>query len=298
MNREITGGAGASIYPLIGDVISQAGNDSVSVTGLLGVPMQAVGTDDQEFLVYDQSTNNWIPRLIAPPDLPIATTSSLGAVQPDGTTVTVSVDGVISASNSTTLDLETNGTPNSTQTLLNLKAGPNITLAEVAGTVTITAATPIGSSTIIESWGPQTAITGNGTYQTILSYVIPANTIPAGKGIEFDFFSQGTGVGFATNSWQVSFAGNTLLWNELLDATGAAWGGCRIVNLPSVTNAQTLVLNPLQVNTSSGGINAQWAEATFLTLAVDTTIDQTFLLQWNGPSSIGVEIIQAFVKFI
>lgn len=39
----------------------------------------------------------------------------------------------------TTLLLETNGTPNSTQTLLNLAAGTNITLTESAGTVTIAA---------------------------------------------------------------------------------------------------------------------------------------------------------------
>lgn len=264
MNREIVGGGGAAIYPLVGDVTSTAGNTTVSVTGIQGIPVQPSFPIGGEVLTYDVSSNTLI--LEAP-----------AAGGPE---------------------LQTNGTDNSTQTLLNLAEGTNITLTESAGTVTITASTPTGASTIIESWGPQTAITGNSAYQTVLSYTIPANTIPAGKGIEFNFFSQGTGVGFATNSWQVSFAGNALLWNELLDATGAAWGGCRIVNLPSVTNAQTLVLNPLQVNTESGGINAQWAEATSLTLAVDTTVDQTFLLQWNGPSAIGVQIIQAFVKFI
>lgn len=36
-------------------------------------------------------------------------------------------------------ELETNGTPNSTQTLLNLSAGSNVTLTEVAGTVTVAA---------------------------------------------------------------------------------------------------------------------------------------------------------------
>lgn len=298
MNREITGGAAASIYPLIGDVTSQAGNDSVSVTGLLGVPMQAVGTDDQEFLVYDQTTNNWIPRRIVPLDLPIATTSALGAVQPDGTTVTVSVGGIISASSGTTLDLETNDTPNSTQTLLNLKAGVNITLAEAAGTVTITAATPTGASTIIESWGPQTAITGNSSFQTVLSYAIPANTIPAGKGIELDFSAIGTTGANGASAWQVIFDGTALAWNPLTNSFAAAWGGCRIINLPGVTNVQTFVASPLQQNTLTGGTTAQWVEAVNTSTTADTTTVLTLELQWSGPATMGIQLYQAFVKFI
>jgi hypothetical protein len=47
----------------------------------------------------------------------------------------------------TTLLLETDGTPNSTQTLLNLAAGTNVTLTESAGTVTIDASGGGGGGT-------------------------------------------------------------------------------------------------------------------------------------------------------
>lgn len=101
MNREITTG-GASIYPLQGDVKSSAGNNTVTVVGLNTIPLGPGFPSGGEVLTYDGPTNTLL--LEAP-------------VQQ--------------------IELETNGSANSTQTLLNLAAGSNVTLTESAGTVTI-----------------------------------------------------------------------------------------------------------------------------------------------------------------
>lgn len=95
MNREITLG-GASIYPLTGDVTSTPGSPTVTVTGLQGIPVQQTFPIDDDFLAYDNTVNKWIPRLIIPDDLPLATASTPGIVQPDDATITIS-GGIISA---------------------------------------------------------------------------------------------------------------------------------------------------------------------------------------------------------
>lgn len=95
MNREIATGA-ASIYPLTGDVSSSAGSPTVTVIGLQNIPIQAGFIVDDDFLVYDNTLNMWVPRLIVPGDLPLATATTPGIVQPDDVTITVS-GGVISA---------------------------------------------------------------------------------------------------------------------------------------------------------------------------------------------------------
>jgi len=262
MNREIVGGGGASIYPLTGDIQSVAGSPTVSVTGLEGIPLAFSGLDDGDFLVYDETVNNWVNRSV-----------------------------VISS-----IELQTNGTDNSSQTLLNLAEGTNITLTESGGTVTINAPTPTGASTIIQSWGPQGAVTGNSTFQTMITYTIPANTIPPGKGIEFDFSAIGLSGTFTTNSWQIVFDGNVLGWNGLVGASEQAFGGARIVNLPGVTNSQTFVITPLQVDTASAV--SQIVSAVNTSTTSDTTTPLVLELQWNGPNTMSTEVFQAFVKFI
>lgn len=102
MNREITGGGGASVYPLTGDVTSTPGQGPVAVTGIQGIPVITSFPSGGEVLTYDGPSN------------------TLSLVTP-----------------AQQVELETNGTPNSVQNLLNLVAGANVTLTEVAGAVTI-----------------------------------------------------------------------------------------------------------------------------------------------------------------
>lgn len=102
MNREIVGGGGASIYPLNGDVESTPGSTTVTVVGLQTIPVITSFPTGGEVLTYDGPTN------------------------------TLLLEAPLSQ-----VELQTNGVDNSTQTLLNLVAGTNITLTEVAGAVTI-----------------------------------------------------------------------------------------------------------------------------------------------------------------
>lgn len=62
MNREIYPGG---IYPLTGDVESQAGNQPVTVVGLQGIPVEQTFFDGGEYLEYNPNTHQWEPTLRA-----------------------------------------------------------------------------------------------------------------------------------------------------------------------------------------------------------------------------------------
>jgi archaellum component FlaF (FlaF/FlaG flagellin family) len=62
MNREIYPGG---IYPLQGDVQSQAGNVNVAVVGLQNIPLQSVTLLGGELVEYNVNSNQWIPTLRA-----------------------------------------------------------------------------------------------------------------------------------------------------------------------------------------------------------------------------------------
>jgi hypothetical protein len=62
MNREIVlAGGGAGIYPLLGDILSTAGNQAVRVTGLQGIPIESGLPSAGAVLVYNQNVNQWQP---------------------------------------------------------------------------------------------------------------------------------------------------------------------------------------------------------------------------------------------
>jgi hypothetical protein len=62
MNREIYPGG---IYPLQGDLLSQAGNTNVRVVGLEGIPIQVKGMFGGEVMEYNVNSNQWVPTLRA-----------------------------------------------------------------------------------------------------------------------------------------------------------------------------------------------------------------------------------------
>lgn len=65
MNREIVLPGGAGVYPLTGDVQSQAGSPNVTVVGLQNIPIQAVALQNGDVLQYDVTTNQWVPATLA-----------------------------------------------------------------------------------------------------------------------------------------------------------------------------------------------------------------------------------------
>jgi hypothetical protein len=62
MNREIFP---AVLYPLIGDVRSQAGNQKVEVVGIVSIPIASTPTLSGQVLEYDLASNSWVPTLRA-----------------------------------------------------------------------------------------------------------------------------------------------------------------------------------------------------------------------------------------
>jgi len=262
MNREIVGGGGAAIYPLQGDVASTAGSSTVTVQGIQGVPVDVSFPTGGEVLTYDATEG----------------TLSLAAPAAGGPT------------------LETNGTLNSTQTLLNLQEGTNITLTESGGTVTINAPTPTGASTIITNFQPGSVFTGTGAVQNIIGFTIAANTVPVGKGLEFAFTADGSTGAFGTNLWNLVINGSINLgWNGITGTSGYASGGFRIVNNNGSTSVNSLVSLPLFQNTVSGGIVIPGPAQTS---TIATTSAITVTLTWNGPNTITTQIIQAYLRFI
>lgn len=160
MNREIATG-GASVYPLTGDVQSTPGNSGVVTIGLQGIPVQHSFPSGGEVLTYDGPTNSWLPE-----------------------------------TPSNTIALETNGTPNGSQTLLNLVAGTDMTItddgsgnvtfdATAAGGITRSAITTNANGSyytwsdgLIEAWG-KISVPSSGT-QFISSSLTFPNTGGAG----------------------------------------------------------------------------------------------------------------------
>lgn len=61
MNREIVIPGGAGVYPLTGDIASQAGNPQVKVTGIQGTPVLSTFFNGGEVLEYNPNTNQWTP---------------------------------------------------------------------------------------------------------------------------------------------------------------------------------------------------------------------------------------------
>jgi hypothetical protein len=106
-------------YQLIGGVGGGGGLPSGSGNEFLATPNGSSGTAAL--------------RAIVPADLPVATASQKGIVEPDGTTITIA-SGVISAvGGGSSVTLQTNGTNNSSQSTLNLEAGSGITLTNPSG---------------------------------------------------------------------------------------------------------------------------------------------------------------------
>lgn len=218
MNREIVGGGGASIYPLQGDIKSTPGSSLVSVTGIQGIPVQQTFPTDKEVLTYDGASNTLI------------------------------LEAPVSQ-----IELETNGTPNSTQTLLNIVAGTNMTITESGGAVTFVAngsgATRgvlntnangnwwVWSDGIIESWG---------------SLSVPPNTASVNTGVIVFPFAYTT----AVQSIQVS-----------------------IVGLPRLANADSASVQISGLSLTTAGINLQCSVPVG---GGGVTFDQAVIVHWRA----------------
>lgn len=76
MNREIVIPGGAGIYPLQGDVQSQAGSSRVQVVGIQGTPVLDTFFNGGEVLEYNPNTNQWTP--VVQPGIQVNSFNSTG----------------------------------------------------------------------------------------------------------------------------------------------------------------------------------------------------------------------------
>lgn len=90
MNREIYPGG---IYPLTGDVQSKAGQQTVTVIAIQGVPVQQTYLNGGEVLSYNPSTRQWEPRARAAIQVDNVTMS-------DDYTITVNVPRMVTVNGS------------------------------------------------------------------------------------------------------------------------------------------------------------------------------------------------------
>lgn len=116
----------------------------------------------------------------------------------------------LNASGGSGLDLETDGTPNGDQTLLNLVAGTNINLTDNGtGSVTIDASGG-GSSgvSLLSQTNTAASLTGTTTETTLATYTLPANTLGANGMLRITAFWSATNNANAKNP-RVRFGGTS-----------------------------------------------------------------------------------------
>lgn len=65
MNREVAIPGGAGVYPLTGDVGSQAGTPTVLVTGIQGISVATPSLAGGEALEFNFDSQQWVPRISA-----------------------------------------------------------------------------------------------------------------------------------------------------------------------------------------------------------------------------------------
>ncbi len=93
MNREVVIPGGAGVYPLTGDVLSTAGDQTVRVIGIQGIPVQRISPEPGSYLEYNQNAGRWEPILRA-------------SIQVNGITVSDDYDISVNA-----VHVYVNGTP-------------------------------------------------------------------------------------------------------------------------------------------------------------------------------------------
>jgi hypothetical protein len=239
-------GAGTGVDTALANAVNAAGG-MVLYSGALGTPTSGVGTN-----LTGLNASNLSSGTVAVARLPVATTSALGVVEPDGTTITIS-GGVISsaASGITALtgDVTATGPGSAAATLASVNGGSG----------------SVGSSTAIPVL--TTNAKGLVTAQTTAAVVAPASTLtgtalPAGITTASGLVTVGT---IGTGVWQGT-------------VVGATYGGTGVNN-----GAKTITLGASLTTTGAGAptlaFPASGATYTYpagtATLASLTTADQT-----------------------
>jgi len=214
---------------------------------------------------------------------------------PGSTTASVS-HGVVTVTNEKPIDLQTNGVDNGSQTKLNLVQGSNVTITDDGtGDITIAASGGGGGISLLKFWNPpQSLVVGNGTgFQTLISYTIPANTIPANGAVRLTFLTLSSSVTSGSNTFQVTLGSSSANWDTSTSIPTAS--ATVVISNLGVTNSQAASLYPLLVTPSAAGFplpgfSTTWSE--------DTTTPLVITVAWNGPVTQSTQVLQASLELL
>jgi hypothetical protein len=152
--------------------------------------------------------------------LPTATTSILGGVKPDGSTITIN-NGIISAPvTNYVLPIATS------QALGGVKIGANINITSGVISVAAPYSLPTASTSIkggVKVDGSTITIDSNGVIHGTASYTLPTATTDTLGGVKVDGSSITISNGIISSQYQIPIASTTLLGGVIIDGTTIAF---------------------------------------------------------------------------
>lgn len=206
-------------------------------------------------------------RALAPADLPIASTALLGAIKPDGTTITVTAGGVISGGAATLPTGAANlvvATPNGTSGASSLRALVAADLP-LATATTFGAVKPDGTSVTVTAG----VLSAAGTAGSIVANPAVTQTInqPSGTGTSFNVQYNGTTAFSVGGGATVSLGANLASWTTsivggVVSIGSTAFSGAAVNVVSRSVNLQATGLFQTATVQSSGGGNVQLSAST------------------------------------
>lgn len=186
----------------------------------------------------------------------------------DGSKKLVTITALPSSTTATTGTPGTGGTHVATQAY-----------ADASSAAAVSGLTATGH--VLTTFDAQSALTGNSSYQTVISYNIPSGAVPPGGCFVFEAQGTMTGSGVMTNSFQASFGTDTQNWSSI-SSFSQGWFRQKVCDKNGSSTAQIGVTDPAQINI--GGAMTLIPGGWYNNGTQDTTGELTYTFSWDGSS--------------